>query len=108
MSKKNKSGKNIQEVVEQEEVVPASDAPAVEKAKMLFTEDKFYNDLSNPIFEAGKVYELEGADWIQRWIKRGGAIVDKNTNEPMPMDGDKGEKVVETISEEVKEETGNK
>lgn len=74
------------------------------KVKMIFTENKFYNDLKNPIFEANKVYELEGADWIQRWLKRGGAIVDENTGDAIPMDGDKEEKVEETNSEEVKEE----
>lgn len=43
--------------------------------KMKFTEHKYYNDLNNPIFFAGKVYEIEGDDQIQRWLKRGGIIV---------------------------------
>lgn len=43
---------------------------------MKFTEHKYYNDLSTPLFYAGKVYELEGADWIQRWLKRGGEIIE--------------------------------
>lgn len=46
-----------------------------EEVLMRFSENKFYNDLSKPEFEAGKVYRLKGADWIQRWLKRGGEIV---------------------------------
>lgn len=49
---------------------------APEKVKMKFSEHKYYNDLDKPLFEAGKVYELEGAGWIQRWLKRGGEIVE--------------------------------
>lgn len=44
--------------------------------KMKFSENKFYNDLNSPIFEKDKVYLLEGADWIQRWLKRGGVVVE--------------------------------
>lgn len=47
------------------------------KVKMKFKEHKYYNDLDSPIFEAGKVYEIEGSEWIQRWLKRGGEIVDE-------------------------------
>lgn len=43
--------------------------------KMRFSEDKFYNDLSVAHFEKGKIYEIHGADQIQRWVKRGGEIV---------------------------------
>lgn len=57
----------------------AKEADSKEKVCMTFSEPKFYTDLSKPIFEAGKVYELEGADWIQRWIKRGGVIVEKDS-----------------------------
>lgn len=46
------------------------------KVKMKFSEHKYYNDLNKPLFMAGEVYELEGADWIQRWVKRGGEIVE--------------------------------
>ena len=74
------------------------------KVKMVFSEDKFYNDRENPLFIKGEIYGLEGQDWIERWIKRGGAIVDENTGLPKPMDSDKEEKVEETNSEEVKEE----
>ena len=52
------------------------------KVKMVFSEHKFYNDLNTPIFEAGKVYELEGAGWIQRWLKRGGNIVEGDFSLP--------------------------
>jgi hypothetical protein len=56
----------------------AVSAPSAEELKVLmrFSEHKFYNDLNKPIFEAGKIYELEGAAWIQRWTKRGGEIVE--------------------------------
>lgn len=43
--------------------------------KMRFSEDKFYNDLSVAHFEKGKIYDIHGADQIQRWVKRGGEIV---------------------------------
>ena len=45
------------------------------KVLMRFKEDKFYNDLTKPIYEAGKIYEIEGSDFIERWKKRGGEIV---------------------------------
>lgn len=48
---------------------------APNKVKMRFSEHKYYTDLEKPIFMAGKVYELEGAEWIHRWLKRGGEIV---------------------------------
>ena len=44
--------------------------------RMVFKEHKYYNDMDTPMFEAGKVYMLEGADWIARWLKRGGEIVE--------------------------------
>lgn len=45
------------------------------KVKMTFSENKFYNDLENPIYLAGKEYEIVGGDMIERWLKRGGTIV---------------------------------
>jgi hypothetical protein len=56
----------------------------VKKVKMRFATHQYYNDLKNPIFYAGEVYELEGADWIQRWLKRGGEIVDGEMPTPKP------------------------
>jgi len=53
-----------------------------EKVLMRFKEDKFYNDLNTPIFKSGEVYEMEGSSWIQRWVKRGGEIVEGTI--PMP------------------------
>lgn len=94
--KKNKHHKRDDE---QDLEVENSDAQAVEqksdivKVKMIFSQDKFYNDLNNPIFLKGKVYELEGADWIQRWEKRGGQIIDENVAAPL---SDKEEKLEET------------
>jgi hypothetical protein len=62
--------------------VQESLAPDV--VKMRFTEHKYYNDLDKPIFEAGKIYELSGADWIQRWLRRGGEIVEGQLSFPIP------------------------
>lgn len=101
MSKKHKESHKKQEVISEVVEAPVSDCS---KVKMIFKEAKFYNDLETPIFKPGEIYELEGADWIQRWIKRGGAIVDQKTNEPVPADGDKGEKVEETIFQDESKE----
>ncbi len=61
------------------------------KVKMKFSEFKYYNDLSVPMFEPGKVYEIEGEAWIQRWLKRGGEIVEDKAPvaiEPEELDQD--------------------
>ena len=50
--------------------------------KMKFKEHKFYRDMSTPHYYAGQVYEIEGADQIQRWLKRGGEIVEGNITAP--------------------------
>lgn len=47
-----------------------------QSVKMKFKEDKFYNDLNVPLYEKDKVYEIKGADMIQRWVRRGGEIVE--------------------------------
>lgn len=46
------------------------------KVRMRFKENKFYNDLTKPHFLAGKIYTVEGQDMIDRWLKRGGEIVE--------------------------------
>ena len=71
MSKNSKKAQ-VKEVVEI--ITPAS--PAEQKVKMIFSEEKFYNDLTKPHFEKGKIYDVVGADQIQRWLKRGGKIVE--------------------------------
>ena len=57
-----------------------------QKVKMKFNEDKFYNDFTKPEYEKNKVYTIEGADKIQRWLKRGGVIVEGElkVEEPAP------------------------
>lgn len=70
MSKAKKAIKKAKKESSLEE----SNQPQV--VKMKFSEDKYYNDLDKPIFEKDKVYELEGAGWIQRWVKRGGEVVE--------------------------------
>jgi len=46
--------------------------------RMKFSEAKYYTNLDVPCFEAGKVYEIVGADQVQRWLKRGGSIVEES------------------------------
>lgn len=53
----------------------------MQKVKMKFKDNKYYNDLSNPHFYAGKVYEIEDKD-VQRWLNRGGEIVDGSLRMP--------------------------
>ncbi len=48
------------------------------KVLMRFSTNQFYNNQDVPIFEANKVYPLEGQDWINRWLKRGGEIVENH------------------------------
>lgn len=67
------SNKRPNKVSKMPEVIKAA-TPG--KVKMKFKEHMYYNDLNNPMFNAGEIYELEGADWIQRWLKRGGEIVE--------------------------------
>ena len=69
MASKNKKHKGPRGLKVTEDFAPT-------KVKMKFSEHKFYTDLNTPMFLAGKVYDVEGADWIQRWVKRGGEIVE--------------------------------
>ena len=57
--------------------VAAEAKEASKTVAMKFSKNMFYTDLDNPIFFSGVVYELEGEEWIQRWLKRGGEIVDE-------------------------------
>lgn len=92
MARKNKSQNNEKTEKSQQAVSPRPVAPknlaeetqslSPGKVKMKFSEHKYYNDLNEPIFRAGEVYELEGAEWIQRWLKRGGVIVEGNLEMP--------------------------
>jgi len=75
MSKKEKKK------LEKSASLQAAQEVAGDKVLMRFKEHKFYTDLNKPHFEAGKVYELEGRDWINRWIKRGGELVDSAPSE---------------------------
>lgn len=52
--------------------------------KMRFPRDMFYNDPTVALYEAGKVYTIEGADMVQRWLKRGGVIVEGELVFPKP------------------------
>jgi hypothetical protein len=40
-------------------------------AKMMFTENKPYNEM---VYEAGKVYDIPDSH-VDRWLKRGGQLV---------------------------------
>ena len=59
-----------------QQVQAKKDQDSEQVVKMKFKEDKFYNDQTVPYYEKGKVYEVRGADMIQRWLKRGGEIVE--------------------------------
>lgn len=54
------------------------------RVKMMFSTNQFYNDLDVPLYRPGVVYEIEGADKIQRWLKRGGVIVEGELPLPAP------------------------
>jgi len=62
--------------------IKVEDALAKDTVKMRFKENKFYNDLDVPLYIAGEVYVIKGADMIQRWLKRGGEIVEGDLEFP--------------------------
>lgn len=51
------------------------------KVKMRFPRDMYYNDLNNPIYRKGEIYEIE-PQMVERWVKRGGEIVTGAKVEP--------------------------
>lgn len=61
-------------VIEKKDEVKETSFPT--RVKMRFSEHKFYNDLNNPIYLKGEIYDIEGADKIQRWLLRGGEIIE--------------------------------
>lgn len=71
--------KKVQKVLAEKEALNEGIKQVV---KMKFYEDKFYNDPAKAHFEKGKVYEVKGADQIQRWLKRGGVIVEGQLEVP--------------------------
>ena len=70
----SKSKKKFVKVAKAAKAHEENDLPK-NKVMMVFSENKFYNDLNNPHFLKGKEYEIEGAGSINRWLKRGGKIV---------------------------------
>lgn len=42
--------------------------------KMIFGEDKFYNNPNEPIYLKGMVYDVPSS-MVDRWLKRGGQLV---------------------------------
>ena len=60
-------------------VAPVS-APKSKSSRIIFEEDQFYNDPKTPLFKAGVEYEISNEGnrpgWIQRWLKRGGKIIE--------------------------------
>lgn len=76
---------------------------------MRFTEDKYYNDLTIPLYEKGKVYEIRGADMIMRWMKRGGEILTEDQLKELTKQSSKEpvappEKPTEDVSKENQED----
>jgi hypothetical protein len=61
--------------IHQEDLSKEDEEPK-KKIYMKFSENKFYSDQKNPIFEAGKIYALDGWDWVSRWVKRGGEVLE--------------------------------
>lgn len=64
------------------QVQKSAEASEEKTVKMIFSEQKFFNNLNEPLFLKGKVYELQGFSWIERWQKRGGKILPSNTDLP--------------------------
>lgn len=81
---KHKHRKEIKQKIKEEKAVELTGT-----VKMIFTEDKFYNDLKNPLYKAGIVYDVE-KPMVQRWLKRGGKIVVDApvVEEPKPVEQD--------------------
>lgn len=73
MSKEKKKIKRLEKEAVQKSV---SAKPPV---KMVFGENKFYHDMYNPLYLAGKVYDIE-SHMVDRWLRRGGIIVDEVSN----------------------------
>lgn len=48
--------------------------------KMVFAEDKFYNDPNVPLYKAGELYDIP-ENMVSRWLKRGGTIVELTPKE---------------------------
>lgn len=48
--------------------------------KMVFSEQKFYNDLNVPLYDANKVYDVP-LSMRDRWIKRGGQVLSEKEAE---------------------------
>lgn len=67
--------KKVQKRLEREAKKQAEDRAPGKKVLMRFGASQFYNDQNIPIFNGGQIYVLEGASWIERWMKRGGEIV---------------------------------
>ncbi len=44
--------------------------------KMRFFEDKYGNDFDKPFYEKGKVYDVPKEN-VERWLKRGGVLVEE-------------------------------
>lgn len=50
--------------------------------KMKFHADMYYGNQDVPLYRAGEVYEIsdEGRGMIDRWLKRGGVIVEEGSS----------------------------
>ena len=64
--------------------------------RMLFQKDAYFNNPNTPLYDAGKIYDIEDR-MVEKWMKRGAVIVEEPT------------KVEEPVVEEVpKQETETK
>lgn len=53
----------------------------MKKQKLYFTVDGFYNNPQIPLYDHGKVYEVEDVvpNYIDRWLSRGAMLVEKGS-----------------------------
>ncbi len=64
--------------------------------KMKFNRDMYYDDRTKPLYSAGIVYEIPHG-MVNRWLKRGGVIVEDPKPEVVPVV--EAKKPVEAVKE---------
>jgi hypothetical protein len=63
--------------------------------KMKFNRNMYYNDLVNPLYIPGVIYDVDNK-MVERWIKRGGEIVCEEEKIEVPVETVK-EKTDDTV-----------
>lgn len=72
---------------------------------MIFSEDMFYDDLANPLYDKGTKYLVPG-NMVDRWLMRGGMLVDEPnmTKQHVPIDPDLAKQHQDEMDAKEKEE----